>query len=737
MRTISSIIICILALMAAVSCQKREDIQSGGPASFRLSVPEYTSDETLRWESSINSLTAVRVEGGRVAEVFSRLMPGSDGQYSISLQEYVGEMYFIANVSDASLEELVPGAPEETVSDLAAETEAMAEDGLAMTGKVALGGSPGGQYDVRMKRAVAKIMLVSEYEDVEVLKATVSNIRDKGYLFESQRESLSPENAGMIHYEKEYGDLPLSCSREILQYIGEQSGRDMSVEIYVSLKGALHRLTARMPEKIARNSVYSVNIYGYGGKLAAEILSDGWEAGGSSGSDAESKARINISASSLPQDAVVSPTLDTLYIPYTENDFIFAVDAEPGSAVEIKGNVERARVSAVTLRSLERVAEISVESSRRMPGSKSEYVYVDVVADGLQKGRVVLVFRPNPVVFSGDIVLDSNGVCDFGKYIEGELGYVSLPEGKILNVCFDDGTGPWVKAESEGNTFRILGGWKPNDPTADGRRQEARIVITDADGTDSEEYVIARRNWGLPVVNINGTWWCKYNMRGDTEDFAQQVSIQDDISFGDSLAEYLQSCSDEELLEVMGGQYQSWSTSELPLRYDGSVFYHEGMKGSSTSWGSLQKTDMAPEGYRLPDFDDYAFFVWDQNSNIGGVGTRQYRNRHGDEITVTISEREANFLGGYYGIVSFYDFDVAGQKWTLFGLGHQWDTTAGNIAKKNILMATWGSGSSSWGMEGYAQNDRPGQNWFKYSSHNNTKTRMVRCIKEQVEYIYN
>ena len=72
----------------------------------------------------------------------------------------------------------------------------------------------------------------------------------------------------------------------------------------------------------------------------------------------------------------------------------------------------------------------------------------------------------------------------------------------------------------------------------------------------------------------------------------------------------------------------------------------------------------------------------------------------------------------------------------LDGLGHQWNTTAGNISRMMILLATSGNSTSSWLMEGYAQSEKANQNWLKFVSQNATKTRTVRCIKTPVEYIY-
>ena len=160
------------------------------------------------------------------------------------------------------------------------------------------------------------------------------------------------------------------------------------------------------------------------------------------------------------------------------------------------------------------------------------------------------------------------------------------------------------------------------------------------------------------------------------------------------------------------------------------------MKSSAQNFGTMDPAAMAPDGYRIPGYDEYAFFSGSNNYNIGGIGTRSFRNISGDEISVRVMERDATFLGEPYGTVSVYEFKSGSGCWVLYGLGHQWDTAPGNIARMMLLLATHGSSSHCWVMEGYADNDRPGQNWMKYVGNNSTKTRLIRCVKSPVEYIY-
>ena len=303
----------------------------------------------------------------------------------------------------------------------------------------------------------------------------------------------------------------------------------------------------------------------------------------------------------------------------------------------------------------------------------------------------MLVFLPSPIQLEGSIIFDEDGICNFDRYVDGELGRLTLPDGKIATVETDNGQTPWIKLAENAGSYRILGGWKPNDPEADGRMQEARLVITDSDGSNREVYPIRRRNWGLPVVNIGGTWWCKYNLRGNVKSFDDQISIADDQAAGTGVLDRLTTCSDDELLSLMGGQYQGGNPDELSLSHNGTAFYHEGMKGSAQNWGQIPATQMAPDGYQLPTYDDYAFFVWGTNCNIGGVGTRTHQNSQGQTITVNIVEREARFLEVSYGTIAFYDFEYEGNHWTLYGLGHQWNTTDGNIAQMSIIMAITGN----------------------------------------------
>ena len=112
----------------------------------------------------------------------------------------------------------------------------------------------------------------------------------------------------------------------------------------------------------------------------------------------------------------------------------------------------------------------------------------------------------------GSLAFELHRLCDYGKYLDGELARFTLTGGKQIQT-----EGIWLKTvtdDSQPEQVRLLAGWKPNDPDADGRTQEGKIIICNTDGSEPEEFFVTRQYWGLPVVNVNGTWWCKYNLRG-------------------------------------------------------------------------------------------------------------------------------------------------------------------------------------------------------------------------------
>lgn len=702
-----------------------------------------SSDIAMEGEDAINDVKLFRFDGGVLQEIISPSSSGISGEYTFKVTENSGELQIMANSSAAGLGTLVPGT---TTSDdfLGAEAtpEQMSSDGLLMSGVSVLTGSFPVNLRADLVRSLARLDVRTMLAGVEVMEVQVSGFAEKGRIH-SPVPAAGAEGVLM----KDYSAAPLSVTRERIMYLAAQTGSRIVVRIKARYGGGLHQMETVLPDEIRRNSVYTVNVHGNGAGISASVSEGDWESVQEAVSVPVAGGLVDVGNSVLPDGVRVSSGRDSVFVTYLQSDFILAISAEPGARVEAMGKVTGVDVSfGQTGRSaMENVAEVRVRTKHRVPGSVTERIYLTVGDTGTEIGRIVIIFEANPVVVNGKLQFDLEGVCDFGTYADGELARMTLPAGRRLWTATEADEAPWLISEETetdsggdgaGKTYRIIGGWKPNDPLADGRVQAGSIFISDEDGRNVEEYTVRRRNWGLPVVKMGENWWCLYNLRGNVKSFEDQITCGEAPAAHDELMSYLSSVPEDELLELMGDQYQGGNTQGLPLRHDGTAFYHEGMKPNAQNFGTADPSTMAPDGYLIPDYDDYLFFSANNNFNLGGIGERPFNNKTGQRLKIRIAEREVSFLGEPYGNVSFYEFEYDGNHWILYGLGHQWNTTAGNIAKKNLLMATYGNSSNTWVMEGYAADEKPGENWIKFVANNSTKTRMIRCIKAPVEYIY-
>ena len=718
-------------------CQKekiRQDNATDGSLRISIISSGMNYGITTESETNIHTLDAYHFENGILSESFNSLQIDEKGVCRLDIKQKNGMLYFLANdaniTSRANLTNNVTTLEE--FLQLTATADEMTSKSLLMSGHTELNGE-NASLSVSLKRTVARIDLESAFQDAEVNSITIRDIALTGLVNEGGEKSVLT-NIEKTDLTKDFGEQPFKNKKESLYYLPEQTANGHAVEILMAVNGGWHRLKTTLPP-LKRNTVYTLKVYGNGANLNVEVLTDNWENGDSSESGLTLKGLVDKENSQLSEGVTVNERGDTVFVPSWNSNFQLTLAAESGAQVSVLGEVEGVTVTpASQSRSLSPVAEFNVSSRQKMPGSKSEYMYLDVYNDQIQTGRVVLVFTPNPVQMSGLIEFDQNGECNFNRYVDGELASLILPEGKTATLKFAEEEAHWMKLAPEGsNTYRLLGGWKPNDPKADGREQAGELIITNEDGSHPETYTIRRLNWGLPVVNINGTWWCKYNLRGNVKNFNDQILINSDPAKDSSLADYLTSCSDNEFLHILGDQYQAGNPEGLQLTHNDSSFYYEGYKSQTDNFGTLAPTVMAPDGYQIPDFDDYRFFTGSTNFNLGYFNPGAFNNGLGQRLNFKVVERNATFQGLQYGPITFYDFEYEGSHWTICGLGHQWDATS--ISKMMILLATYGNGGSTWMIEGYSNSEGRG-NWFKYTGNNAQKTRTIRCIKTPVEYIY-
>ena len=120
------------------------------------------------------------------------------------------------------------------------------------------------------------------------------------------------------------------------------------------------------------------------------------------------------------------------------------------------------------------------------------------------------------------------------------------------------------------------------------------------------------------------------------KNFNDQILINSDPAKDSSLADYLTSCSDDEFLHILGDQYQAGKPEGLQLTHDDSSFYYEGYKSQTNNFGTLSPTVMAPDGYQIPDFDDYRFFTGSTNFNLGYFNPGAFNNGLGQRLNFKV-----------------------------------------------------------------------------------------------------
>lgn len=695
-------------------------------------------------ESGMETIRGYHFEDGVLTDVYNGLTPGENGVCKFTSSSARGEIYFLANAAGTEgFDNPVPGTSLTDFLRIEASETDMTQTPLPMTGKLSL---PAGQT-VQFERSVARVDIEIMEEGVEVNSVTISGVADRGYVFPGTSPQTPPSaERGVRAFTFQ---TPPASGRKTLLYLCEQEGEEPAVEVIAAIGGREQYMKSVLPARIGRNKVYTLKIYGGGIKAGIEVDTDDWDTGSTTGSELQQQGQIDVEALEFPDGVRVSATRDTVFLPYRAMQLSVAVRAEGNTEVTPDGVVPGMAVTPAGTRAAKtssRVSVLNIDKEFKPIDASREILHLNITRENVLVGKIVLVAEAHPVHLDGKISFDpQTRECDFGKYIDGELGVLTLSQGWTATLTLPQGEAPWIKfdtrTDAPDSIRRILGGWKPNDPAADGRTQTATLTVSDANGQNAEQYTIKRCNEGLPVVCVNGVWWCKYNLRGDSKTFSDQISIGDDATRAQPLLEYLQTCTDEELLPLLGEQYQGGYTQGLPLRYDAgsSSFYYEGMRSSGRDWGGISDTEMAPPGYRLPRHADYKAFVsGDIYVNLGGPGTHTLRNSEGENVTVSIIRREdISFRNGVYGALNFYGFrfgdETEEQQLVLCGTGHQELLGNNRILPEYIMLATCGTSGKSWYIKG---TDNGNGNWFEFYNNNSLKTRTVRCLKIPVEYMY-
>lgn len=400
-----SAMLLLAGLAAAAGCTKHNVAvppPAIGPgkepstASVRLILPASAAGME---DTAVNDLSAFRFKDGRLAEVLSPAPAGTDGLYALRFSENTGELYLLANSSkiDGLTGSLVPG--ESTVADLlglkAAAYRMTSGGSVMMTGKLSLGQDSGPEHQVRMVRSLARVDIRSLDKDVSVMSVSISGLAEEGHLFPSSGESSGEAGspAGTYGFVKDYSAEPLSNSSDVLLYVVEQQGGNVPVEIVISESGGLVRLRTELPQKIERNTVYTIDVNGKGAEITVSSSGSDWESGTPGNTEPVLKGMVDASGSLLPAGVSVNASGDEVTVLPEVCEFELVLLGVAGNSLSVNGRAEGVEVNVLPrLKSgLTEVAGVGVRCDRTGMAT-SERIYLDYTDGNANTGRVTLVF---------------------------------------------------------------------------------------------------------------------------------------------------------------------------------------------------------------------------------------------------------------------------------------------------------------------------------------------------------
>ena len=738
-------IFVIIVSLAVMSCTDKGAVNEHSGADSvilpRVIPYNYTSgnDETTGIKE-IRILHACLFENGVMTRVYSDIDPLT----GIKIDDSKGRLYMVANIernNSASFYNV--GMTEEEWLSIAI-PHAGGVNLTYMSGVVDMSDTSHGV--LQLYRGVARIDVnVSEEHGLSVTDITFRNVAQQSYL--NRRNTVeSPESTGYNDVTPVI-DTPLTGSTYGVAYLCEQASENISAVLTINVDGETVEKEVALPSILKRNCVYTINVFKASVQADVTLSVTDWENGGDFNlAPNERGLTVDVEGTSFPANTEVDSDRRGIVLSHCASDFVLSIDCDDELELiadpELPMTVER-------IGGAENVGKNLFRITKKLwyPGMERVERKLMFHRKGLNENYaddyINVVMSEHPVKLEGLIHFEESASFDFGKYIDNELGVFTVPASKSITVEYDEGEDEWVKLDASGQRVRVIGGWRPNDRTANGRVQKARIVISNsADGSEREEYVISRRNWGLPVTKLNGVWWCKYNAIGDAKNFSDQILSSADpaVLAGKTVFDYLRDCTADEFFNLWKWNYQGKSSQGLQVIDDGGVAKLEGYSSSAEHINKIDAKALAPDGYELPSMENFErvfnstsgtiWLMWDGSHTTAwnGSTTIQRRQRRRNDVTVgTVSLTDLIYISMYNQSEAEYEPVV----W--YGSSPQWNNDGINHGHYNNLLIA-------------VHNPSNGQGWFfvggmggLYPSKNSAgpnDTRILRFKKSDVEYIY-
>ena len=728
-------ILCIGCIKEDYDTGKTNDVQN--EHSLRLLVYTPTSETVYSTELPGN-IEAYLFKEGVLSDVYKNLTVDKNGYTTISSLAEGEQIYFFVNTGnllDGITQEIGRLKENELLATtiLSASPQADGEKPV-MTGKADLTGSQESTTQVLLTRAIARVDLnIADDADIQINRISMDNIHCEAFLL-PQNPVSSPSGAALAKIDTTF-NTPLKPGEYAgLVHLYEQVGDGIPVELHGTLEGDPVTLSLALPNTIHRNHIYKIKLFsGDSSNLQASISveNESWEVEETITAKPSTNILVNSELSTLAEGAYISATKDTVYLPSKESTSILVLDKVPEDAeFTIDGTTASITPYTETRADLQG-KKFLVRNSWKKPGTKTEYMYLNMHSKrhpDYYSGRLVIV-QSNATTFKGELYNHLTNTppynIHFNKYVDSALGQIEVPKNYEVSVS----GGSWLRAIPQGDgVYEIQAGYKPNDPEANGSTQEGLLTVNGPNGIH-ETYTVTRLNHGLPVVLMGDTYWCRFNLQGNSKSFDDQITVSESETIGD-LSAYFASCSDEDFVRLTGSQYKGRYTQGMNLKYDASVprFYFDSYESlqNPAIIGNGSVSSHCPEGYQLPTSRDFELLLKSGTISYTLNGAPvNYTTGSGRPAVISAHSRgNVAWEGGLLATANYIQIAFDENNLVLGGFGHQYNSSNSVAAK--VMWATISGGHQSWTHTGTTA---------KVEEHNVNKSRTIRCIKTSPAFI--
>ncbi len=669
------------------------------------------------------------------------------GFYQLSFdKDKIAQFTVIANNEDVALQNaIISGMSYEAMAQLQTTPVDYATTfpALYYTATKATKDITSSNVEIDLLRSLSRVdvRIITDVE-LSIDSCIITNLIDRTSLLPGCALTPSAQQLKTVRFDAaSFSDIATSKLLTGLTYLYESRGVKPLLTFYVKIQGVKTKLTAELPATIERNKKYEIAINGRGATLFTQLSILDWEQGDVIDAiPTPFQPLIDLENSILPATVRISDKQDTLFLPPCSSSFELAIMA----GVEVEIRVEDPDLNIVPLTrstATYQGSKFSFEVAQQVPGAATTIsrIYVkDKLAQQHYGHHITVVREGSRLKFAGlEGVLAADGVY-YGDYADGLLATITTTMPPVRITCESlDSQFNWLRLdETEEGIYQLHGGFKPNDIHANGQQQISRLTATFADGIE-HVYDFSRYRTSIPVIYINGRYWAKYNMRGNSKIADDQISFNEDK---EDLWSFFQTCTDEEFLHYAGSDYKGRSTQGLVLAPNeyGTLAYADYETIANADLYNAPNDTHCPAGYLMPSSMEIGSILTTNGTlsfPADGASTLlAYSTTTGQRFNIRRYKRGAlNISGLLTGDVYALEIteQASGAKLYFPSVGHQWSVSASEVDNLSwgysLLGATHGN-SRYFSFEHSA-------NRAQMQSHGSAKTRNIRCIKSPVEFI--